>query len=108
MFASGFVKLASDAVWRDLTALNFHYETQPLPTWFGWWYAHQLPEWFQKISVLGMFAVELVVPFLIFGPRRLRTAGCIGLIGLQALIILTGNYCFFNLLTIVLCLPSSN
>jgi len=103
MFASGFVKLASDTVWRNFTALNFHYETQPLPTWIGW-YAHQLPEWFQKISVIGMFGVELVVPFLIFAPRRLRTAGCIGLVGLQVLIILTGNYCFFNLLAIVLCL----
>ena len=103
MFASGFVKLASDAVWRDLTALNFHYETQPLPTWIGW-YVHQLPEWLHKISVIGMFAVELVIPFLIFAPRRLRTIGCIGLIGLQVLILLTGNYCFFNLLTIALCL----
>ena len=103
MFASGFVKLASDEVWRNLTALNFHYETQPLPTWFGW-YAHQLPEWFHKASVIGMFAAELVIPFLIFAPRRLRTMGCIGLVGLQILIILTGNYCFFNLLTIVLCL----
>ena len=103
MFASGFVKLASDAVWRDLSALNFHYETQPLPTWIGW-YAHQLPEWLHKVSVIGMFAVELVIPFLIFAPRRLRTIGCIGLIGLQVLILLTGNYCFFNLLTIALCL----
>ncbi len=103
MFASGFVKLVSDAVWRDLTALNFHYETQPLPTWIGW-YAHQLPEWLHKISVIGMFAVELVIPFLIFAPRRLRTTGCIGLIGLQVLILLTGNYCFFNLLTVALCL----
>ena len=103
MFASGFVKLASDEVWRNLTALNFHYETQPLPTWIGW-YVHQLPEWLQKISVVGMFAVELVIPFLIFMPRRLRTAGCVGFVGLQVLIILTGNYCFFNLLTIALCL----
>ncbi|MDE0426984.1 MAG: lipase maturation factor family protein [Candidatus Poribacteria bacterium] len=103
MFASGFVKLASDEVWRNLTALNFHYETQPLPTSIAW-YVHQLPEWFQKVSVLGMFAVELVIPFLIFAPRRLRTAGCIGFVGLQVLIILTGNYCFFNLLTIALCL----
>ena len=102
MFASGFVKLASDEVWRNLTALNFHYETQPLPTGFGW-YAHQLPEAFQKVSVIGMFAAELVVPFLIFAPRRLRNVGCIGLVGLQVLIILTGNYCFFNLLTIALC-----
>lgn len=103
MFASGFVKLASDEVWRDLTALNFHYETQPLPTWIGW-YVHQLPEWFHKLSVFGMFVVELGVPFLIFAPRRVRTLGCIGLVALQILIILTGNYCFFNLLTIILCL----
>ena len=103
MFASGFVKLASDAVWRDLDALNFHYETQPLPTWIGW-YAHQLPNWIHEISVMSMFAVELGIPFLIFAPRRLRTAGCIGLIALQVLILLTGNYCFFNLLTITLCL----
>lgn len=103
MFASGFVKLASDEVWRDLTALNFHYETQPLPTWIGW-YAHQLPEWFHKISVIGMLAVELGVPFLIFAPRRVRTLGGIGLLGLQLLIMLTGNYCFFNLLTMLLCL----
>ena len=103
MFASGFVKIASDEVWRNLTALNFHYETQPLPTWFGW-YAHQLPEWFHKASTIGMFAAELVVPFLIFAPRRLRTLGCVGLVALQVLIILTGNYCFFNLLTLVLCL----
>ena len=103
MFASGFVKLASDETWRNLTALNFHYETQPLPTWIGW-YVHQLPEWFHKISVIGMFGVELVIPFLIFAPRRLRTIGCIGLVGLQLLILLTGNYCFFNLLAIALCL----
>lgn len=103
MFASGFVKLVSDEVWRDLTALNFHYETQPLPTWLGW-YTHQLPEWIQQLSVLGMFAVELVLPFLIFAPRRLRNIGCIGLMALQLLILLTGNYCFFNWLTIALCL----
>jgi hypothetical protein len=103
MFASGFVKIASDAVWRNLTALNFHYETQPLPTWFGW-YAHQLPEWFHKASTIGMFAAELVIPFLIFAPRRPRIVGCVGLVALQILIILTGNYCFFNLLTLVLCL----
>ena len=103
MFASGYVKLVSDEVWRNLTALNFHYETQPLPTLLGW-YIHQLPEWFQKVSTLFMFGVELVIPFLIFAPRRLRTLGSFIFIGLQLLIILTGNYCFFNLLTILLCL----
>ena len=104
MFSSGFVKLASgDATWRNLTALNFHYETQPLPTWIGW-YAHQLPEWMQKFSVSTMFVVEIFVPFLIFGPRRLRLFACAALISLQVLIAATGNYCFFNLLAVALCL----
>ncbi len=103
-FSSGFVKLASgDPTWRDLTALRYHYETQPLPTWISW-YAHQLPGWFQSFSAVVMFAVELGVPFLIFGPRRLRRAAAAALVGLQLVIGLTGNYTFFNLLTIALCL----
>ena len=104
MFESGCVKLLSgDALWHNLTALTVHYETQPLPTWIGWW-AHQLPIWFQKASCAGMFAVELAVPFLIFAPRRPRFAGCIVMILLQVLILLTGNYTFFNWLAIALCL----
>ena len=103
MFASGVVKLMSgDPTWSNLTALNFHYETQPLPTSLGW-YVHHLPEWIQKASVAGMFGVEIVVPFLIFAPRRLRFLGAIALVALQLLIAATGNYCFFNLLTVALC-----
>lgn len=102
MFSSGLVKLLSgDPTWRSLTALNFHYETQPLPTPLAW-YAHQLPGWFQAASVALMFVIELGVPFLIFGPRLRRWA--FGpLAGLQLLILLTGNYAFFNWLAIALC-----
>lgn len=104
MFSSGCVKLASgDPNWRNLTALTFHYQTQPLPTWIGW-YAQHLPLWWQKLSCLTMLAFELGAPFLIFGPRRVRFAGCAALAGLQVLIFLTGNYTFFNLLTLTLCL----
>jgi predicted DCC family thiol-disulfide oxidoreductase YuxK len=103
MFQSGCIKLlSSDPTWRNLTALTFHYETQPLPTWIGW-YAHQLPVWFQRASTALMFAIELAVPFLIFAPRRPRFFACAALVALQILILLTGNYCFFNLLTIILC-----
>src|SRR6185436_3981191 len=60
-FLSGVVKLASgDESWRNLTALTYHYETQPLPTWTAW-IAHQAPVWFQKVSCLGMFAIELAL-----------------------------------------------
>ncbi|MEE2986836.1 MAG: lipase maturation factor family protein [Nitrospinota bacterium] len=104
IFSSGMVKLLSgDESWRNLTALMFHYETQPLTTWVGW-YAHQLPGWFQKFSVLGVFAIQLLVPFLIFAPGRLKWLACFLLSFLQILIMLTGNYCFFNLLTLALCL----
>jgi predicted DCC family thiol-disulfide oxidoreductase YuxK len=104
MFSAGMVKLASgDPAWRDLTALNYHYWTQPLPTWTAW-YAHQLPDWFQRFSCGTMFVIELIIPFLIFTPRRLRMAGAVALIFLQVLIIATGNYCFFNWLTILITL----
>ena len=104
MFQSGCVKLLSgDALWHNLTALTVHYETQPLPTWIGW-YAHQLPLWFQKLSCAAMFGIELVVPFLIFAPRRPRMFGAALLAFLQVLILLTGNYTFFNWLTLALCL----
>ena len=101
---SGLVKLGSgDPTWRNFTALQYHYETQPLPTPLGW-YAHQLPASFQHFSVAAMFGIELFVPLLIFTPRRLRMLGAALMIGLQALIGLTGNYAFFNLLTVALCL----
>src|SRR5208337_2740119 len=83
--------------------LCLHYETQPLPTPLAW-YAHQLPHGFQMFSVAVMFVIELVLPFFIFGSRRLRIAAACGLVGLQVLIALTGNYAFFNILTIALCL----
>ena len=104
MFMSGLVKLLSgDPSWRDLTALSYHYQTQPLPTPLAW-YMDQLPMWFQKASTACTFVVELLVPFLIFAPLGLRRIGAGLLIGFQVLILLTGNYTFFNLLAIALCL----
>jgi len=103
MIQSGWVKLLSgDKLWLDYTALTVHYETQPLPTWIGW-YAHQLPVWFQKLSCRAMFGIELIVPFLIFAPRRPRFLAAWLLMFLQVLILLTGNYTFFNWLTLLLC-----
>jgi lipase maturation factor 1 len=102
VFFSGAVKLLSgDAAWRSLTALRYHYETQPLPTPPAW-YMHQLPMGFQKASTGLVFFAELAVPFLFFAPRRWRRAGGWMTIGFQVIILLTGNYTFFNFLTIAL------
>jgi lipase maturation factor 1 len=102
MFMSGYAKWTSgDEAWRDLSALLYHYETQPLPTVLGWW-AHQLPGAIQSASVASMFVIQLLVPFLVFVPNARRWA-FFPLVGLQVLIALTGNYGFFNLLAIALC-----
>jgi len=98
-FLSGFVKLAShDPTWRNLSALDFHYWTQPLPTIVAW-YADKLPRGFQHASTFVVLAIELGAPFLIFMPRRIRFFGAGLLLSLQALIFITGNYTFFNLLS---------
>jgi lipase maturation factor 1 len=104
MFLSGLVKLESgDPTWRHMTALTFHYQTQPLPTVLAW-YAQKLPAWFQVASCAAMFAVELLAPLLIPAPRPLRHWAALSLASLQVVIALTGNYAYFNLLSIGLCL----
>jgi predicted DCC family thiol-disulfide oxidoreductase YuxK len=104
MLMSGVVKLTSgDDCWWNLTALDFHYWSQPLPTIFAWW-GDQHAEWFKKFSVAFCLFVEIVVPFFIWAPRRLRLLAAGLIVFLQIAIAVTGNYCFFNLLTIVLCL----
>jgi predicted DCC family thiol-disulfide oxidoreductase YuxK len=96
---SGAVKLTSgDPTWHGLTALAFHFETQPIPTSLAW-YVQQLPAWMLKAATAGVLAIEIGVPFLILAPRRLRVLAFVLLEGLQVLIALTGNYAFFNLLT---------
>jgi predicted DCC family thiol-disulfide oxidoreductase YuxK len=104
MLMSGVVKLTSgDNSWWNLTALDYHYWSQPLPTVFGWW-ADKSPEWFKHFSVGFCLVVEIIVPFFIWAPRRLRLIAAVLLIFLQLAIAITGNYCFFNLLTLALCL----
>ena len=104
MFLSGVVKLTSgDPAWAAWEAMKYHYETQPLPAWTSW-YIHQGPARFHQLSVGYMFWAELVAPFFVFGPRRVRMLGFWSILSLQALIAATGNYGFFNLLSAVLCL----
>ena len=101
---SGVVKLTSgDDCWWNLTALDYHYWSQPLPTVFAWW-ADKSPEWFKHFSVAFCLGIEIIVPFFIWAPRRPRLIAAGLMIFLQIAIAITGNYCFFNLLTITLCL----
>ena len=103
MLAAGVVKIESgDKTWRNLTALNYHFETQPIPTPLAW-YAHWMPEWTHKVSVIAMFLSESIAPFLIFAGRHLRIVAAILIAGLHFMIAVTGNYTFLNMLCIWLC-----
>ncbi len=99
---SGLVKLLShDPTWRDLTALDYHFYTQPIPTWMAW-KLHQAPAWLHRVGVVFTFAVELVLPWLLFGPRRARMLFAGGAVLLMLFVGATGNYGFFNLLSIAI------
>lgn len=105
LFSSGFVKLASaDPHWNSLEALRYHFLTQPLPTPLAP-FVHHLPTAVLDTACFFVFVVELLLPFFIFGPRLLRLIAGSAFILFQILIALTGNYTFFNLLTIILVLP---
>jgi lipase maturation factor 1 len=105
LFLSGMVKLLSgDESWRDLSALTYHYWTQPLPTWTSA-YVNDLPVLVHQFTCAATLAIELVAPLGIFGPRRVRLVSCAAIVLLQLAIALTGNYGFFNLLTLALCIP---
>jgi hypothetical protein len=103
-FMGGMVKLLSgDPTWDNLTALAYHFETQPLPTVLAW-YAHHLPSPMLTGMTAATLIIELLIPFLVFAPRRLRMFAAWCFIVLQLAILLTGNYNFFNLLALCLCL----
>jgi hypothetical protein len=104
MFESGVVKLTShDPNWRNLHALRFHFFTQPLPTPLAYYAAHA-PLWLLDSLTAATLVIELLIPFLIFLPRPFRRVAGLLFIALQLVILLTGNYAFFNLLTLSLCL----
>jgi len=104
MLLSGAVKLLSgDRTWANLSALSYYFQTEPLPTPLAW-YVHHLPPAVLTACTIATLFIELALPFLIFFPRRLRFVAAFGFLLLQVVILLTGNYAFFNLLTMALCL----
>jgi hypothetical protein len=104
-FGAGLIKLRGDPCWRNLTCLNYHHETQPLPNPLSWDF-HHLPTSFHKLEVVGNFAAQLVVPWGLFFPQPV--AGICGalIILTQMWLFISGNYSWLNLLTMLLAVPS--
>ncbi|XP_064630133.1 lipase maturation factor 1-like [Lineus longissimus] len=101
MIGAGLIKIRGDKCWRDLTCMNYHYETQPVPNPIAY-YMHQEPEVMHKIETSVNHFVELVAPVLILIPfRPLCIAGGLIQILFQVLLIISGNLSFLNWLTIL-------
>jgi predicted small integral membrane protein len=100
-FGAGLIKLRGGREWRDLTALFYHHETQPMPNPVSW-FVHHLPRWAHRGEVLGNHLVQLGVPVLLFAPQPVA-ASAAGLIVLSQLwLVITGNFAWLNWITIVL------
>src|SRR6202047_5620238 len=101
-FESGVAKLASgDRAWRQFTAMDDYYQNGPLPTWIGWYVAH-FPHWFHASTAVLTLAVELVIVWMLFLPRRFRIVCFCIVTPFEIGIILTANYTFLNYIVISL------
>ncbi len=103
-FMSGISKLLmGDTSWLGMTALIYYFETQPLPH-VGAWYFHNLPEVLLIAATVLVLIIEIIVPFMMFLPRKYRLIAAWVTLSLQVLILLSSNHNWFNFLTISLCL----
>ncbi|XP_060599911.1 lipase maturation factor 1-like [Ruditapes philippinarum] len=102
MLGAGLIKIRGDKCWRDLTCMNYHYETQPVPNPMAY-YMHQSPEWFHMFETLSNHFVELIAPLLLLmpAPRICKMIGGSIQILFQVVLIISGNLSFLNWLTIL-------
>jgi len=111
-FGAGMIKIRGGREWRDLTALTYHHETQPMPGPFSR-QAHLLPRWFHRVEVIGNHVAQLVVPFFVFVPILSvwipgpipQVVGAVAaaiMIATQLWLVATGNFAWLNWVTIVI------
>ena len=102
-FGAGLIKLRGDPCWRELTCLDYHHETQPMPNPLSWFF-HHLPRPLHRVEVFGNYVAQLVLPFGLFLPQPVASIAAVLMIATQLYLIVSGNYAWLNWLTIVLAL----
>ena len=100
-FGAGLIKLRGDQCWRDLTCMNWHHETQPMPNPLSWLF-HHLPRPVHRLEVIGNFAAQLVLPFGLFLPQPGASVAAALMIATQLYLVISGNYAWLNWVTIVI------
>ena len=99
-FGAGLIKLRGDRCWRDLTCMDFHHETQPMPNPLSWFF-HHLPRPLHRVEVLGNFVAQLILPWALFLPQPIASLAAGLMIATQLYLVVSGNYAWLNWLTIV-------
>ena len=99
-FGAGMIKMRGDASWRDLTAMDHHHETQPMPGPLSRT-AHLMPRWWHRAEVLGSHAVQLGIIWLVLAPQPVASFAACAVIATQLFLVMTGNYAWLNWLTIL-------
>ena len=99
-FGAGLIKLRGDPCWRDLTCMEFHHETQPMPNPFSWLF-HHLPQPIHRLEAIGNFVAQLVLPFGLFLPQPFASLAGGLMILTQLYLVISGNYAWLNWVTIV-------
>ncbi len=99
-FGAGMIKLRGDPCWRDLTCLHYHHETQPMPGPMSRWF-HHLPPSLHRAEVAANHFAQLVAPFALFFPQPLAGAGALVIIVTQGYLMISGNYSWLNLVTLL-------
>lgn len=100
-FGAGLIKLRGDPAWRDLTALYYHHETQPMPGPLSWFF-HHLPRPLHRVEVAANHVTQLVVPFLVLTPQPVATWAAAVVVITQLWLVTSGNFAWLNWLTIVI------
>lgn len=104
-FGAGLIKIRGDPCWRDLTCLDYHHETQPMPNPLSW-YFHHLPRPVHRAEVIGNHVAQLVIPFTLFLPQPGAETGGAVILVTQAWLVLSGNFSWLNAITMVLALSA--
>jgi hypothetical protein len=99
-FGAGLIKLRGDPCWRQLTCMEWHHETQPLPNPLSWLF-HHLPRPIHRLEAIGNFVAQLVLPFGLFLPQPFASVAAVLLIGTQLYLVVSGNYAWLNWITII-------
>ncbi len=98
---AGLIKLRGDPCWRDLTCLEHHHETQPMPGPLSACF-HHLPKALHRVEVLANHTAQLVVPWFLFAPEPLSTIAAVIIVVTQGYLMISGNFSWLNFLTIAL------